>query len=137
VKGNTVFRIAPDAMVYEAIAAMVEHGVGSLLVAVDDEIHGIITERDYLAKVALEGKSSRTTAVVDIMSDNIVYAMPDQEVADVMAIMSKARIRHLPILADHKLQGLISMGDCVKQISQDRKAQIRHLTDYISDRYPG
>jgi CBS domain-containing protein len=136
-KGSEVYTISPEATVYEAIAAMVDFGVGSLLVATDNDIHGIITERDYLAKIALQGKASRTTPVRDIMSDNIVYATPEQDVAEVMAIMSEARVRHLPVMDKHKLMGVISIGDCVKQISRDRKAQIRNLTDYIAGQYPG
>ncbi|HPF35664.1 MAG TPA: CBS domain-containing protein [Candidatus Krumholzibacteria bacterium] len=136
-KGSQVFQISPDATVYEAIAAMVEHGVGSLLVTHDGAIEGIVTERDYLAKVALQGRASRTTKVREIMSANPICVDPEQDVAEAMAVMSEARIRHLPLMKDGKLAGMISIGDCVKQISHDRKAHIRTLTEYISDRYPG
>jgi len=136
-KGDQVFQIGPDATVYDAIAAMVEHGVGSLLVTHDGRIDGIVTERDYLAKVALQGRASRTTKVSEIMSPNPICVDPDQDVAEAMAVMSEARIRHLPLMKEGKLAGMISIGDCVKQISRDRKAQIRTLTEYISDKYPG
>lgn len=136
-KGTEVFQIDPDATVYEAIAAMVEHGVGALLVTHDGIIDGIVTERDYLAKVALQGRASRTTKVSEIMSPNPICVDPEQEVGEAMAVMSEARIRHLPLMKDGKLAGMISIGDCVKQISRDRKAQIRTLTEYINDKYPG
>lgn len=136
-KGDQVFQIAPDATVYEAIAAMVEHGVGSLLVTHDGTIDGIVTERDYLAKVALQGRASRTTKVSEIMSPNPICVDPDQDVAEAMAVMSEARIRHLPLMKEGRLAGMISIGDCVKQISHDRKVHIRTLTEYISDKYPG
>ena len=103
----------------------------------DDEIRGILTERDYLRKVALMGRSSRETPVSSIMSTALVFATPDQDVEEVLATMSEARIRHLPIMHEGKLAGLISIGDCVKQISHDRKAQVRLLSEYITGGYPG
>ena len=136
VKGDTVHSISPEATVYDAISVMSTHGVGALLVR-DDEIRGILTERDYLRKVALMGRSSRETPVSSIMSTALVFATPDQDVEEVLATMSEARIRHLPIMHEGKLAGLISIGDCVKQISRDRKAQVRLLSDYITGGYPG
>lgn len=136
-KGDDVLTIASDATVFDAISLMSERGVGSVLVADGDDIRGILTERDYLRKIALQGKSSRKTPVSDIMSTNLVVATPDQEVADAMAVMTEARIRHLPVMDDGRLAGLVSIGDCVKRISKDRKAQVRMLNEYISDRYPG
>jgi CBS domain-containing protein len=134
-KGDTVFDITPDATVYDAIAAMEQYGVGALLVR-DAEIHGIVTERDYLRKVALKGRSSRDTPVREIMSSSLVFATPEQDVEDVLATMSEARIRHLPVMDEGKLAGLVSIGDCVKQISRDRKAQVRLLSEYIGMEYP-
>ena len=136
VKGDTVHSISPEATVYDAISVMSTHGVGALLVR-DDEIRGILTERDYLRKVALMGRSSRETPVADIMSTALIFATPDQDVEEVLATMSEARIRHLPIMHEGKLAGLISIGDCVKQISHDRKAQVRLLSEYITGGYPG
>ena len=136
VKGDTVHSITPEATVYDAIAAMSSHGVGALLVR-DDEIRGILTERDYLRKIALMGRSSRETSVSDIMSTALIFATPDLDVEEVLATMSEARIRHLPIMHEGRLVGLISIGDCVKQISRDRKAQVRLLSEYIRGGYPG
>ncbi len=135
VKGDTVHTISPDATVYEAIERMVSLGAGSLMV-VDQGILGIVTERDYLAKIALKGRSSRETPVRDIMTNSIIFATPGQDVEDVLAVMTEARIRHLPVMDDGKLVGLISIGDCVRAVSSDRKATIQMLSDYITDRYP-
>jgi CBS domain-containing protein len=134
-KGDTVFDITPDATVYDAIVAMEQYGVGALLVR-DSEIRGIITERDYLRKVAIKGRSSRETPVTDIMSSSLVFATPDQDVEEVLATMSEAHIRHLPVMNEGKLAGLVSIGDCVKQISRDRKAQVRMLSEYIGVQFP-
>lgn len=136
VKGDTVHSISPEATIYDAISVMSTHGVGALLVR-DDEIRGILTERDYLRKVALMGRSSRETPVSSIMSTALVFATPDQDVEEVLATMSEARIRHLPIMLEGELVGLVSIGDCVKQVSRDRKAQVRLLSDYITGGYPG
>ncbi len=135
IKGDTVFEITPEATVYDAISAMDEFGVGALLVR-DSEIPGIFTERDYLRKVALKGRSSRETPVRDIMSRSLVFATPDQDVEEVLATMSEAHIRHLPIMDNGKLAGIVSIGDCVKQISRDRKFQVRLLSEYIGLDFP-
>ncbi len=136
-KGSEVHRIAPDASVYDAIAAMSEHGVGALLVVTGAGIDGIITERDYLRKIALEGRSSQDTPVRAIMTGEVLYVEPWHEVEEALAIMIEARIRHLPVMSDGELAGLVSIGDCVKQVSRERKAQLRYMTDYIQDKYPG
>jgi CBS domain-containing protein len=136
-KGSEVHKVDPDASVYDAIATMMEFGVGSLLVASNDDIRGIVTERDYLGKIALRGRSSRETKVAEIMSEQLLFVEPWHDVSDAMAIMTEARIRHLPVMSEGKLTGLISIGDCVKEISRERQAQLRYLTDYINDKYPG
>ncbi len=136
-KGADVYTVTPDTTVYDAIAAMTDHGVGSLLVMEGQRLVGIVTERDYLRKVALEGRSSRTTPVRDIMSRKLVCVTPGHDVAEALAIMTEARVRHLPVLGEHGLAGLVSIGDCVKQINRDHEAHIRYLTDYIRDDYPG
>lgn len=136
-KGGDVLRVEPDATVFEAIARMVDHGVGSVLVCRGNEILGIFTERDYLAKIALKGRSSRETRVDEVMSAQIICVGQEHDVADVLAIMTEARVRHLPVMDDRGLAGLVSIGDCVRQVSRDREVHIRYLTDYINDRYPG
>ncbi|MBC8425052.1 CBS domain-containing protein [bacterium] len=136
-KGSDVHKIDPDTSVYDAIAAMMELGVGALLVAREDDIKGIITERDYLGKIALQGRSSRETKVSEIMSNQILFVEPWHDVDDSLAIMTEARIRHLPVMEKGRLAGLVSIGDCVRQISHERKAELHYLRDYINDKYPG
>jgi len=136
-KGNDVYKINPDASVYDAISSMSTHGVGALLVTDGVDIQGIITERDYMVKIALQGRSSRETWVKEIMSDKLLFVETFHDVDEVLAIMTQARIRHLPVMDKGNLAGLVSIGDCVKQISQERQAQLRYLTDYIHDKYPG
>ncbi len=136
VKGRDVLQVDPDDTVLAAIASMVERGVGSVLVTRGKEIHGIFTERDYLAKIALQGRSSRDTRVRDVMSLQLICVGEHHDVADVMAIMTAAHIRHLPVVDRGGLAGLVSIGDCVRQISQDHEARIEYLTDYIHDKYP-
>ena len=136
-KGKEVHSVTPDTKVYDAIAIMVEIGVGSLLISENDTIHGIITERDYLGKIALEGRSSRETTVKEIMSSQLIYATPEDDVEEIMSMMTEAHVRHMPVMHEKNLVGLISIGDIVKQISAERKSQIRYLTDYIQGNYPG
>lgn len=136
-KGPQVHQIPPESKVYDAIALMSEKGIGALLVVGDEVIQGIITERDYLRKVALEGRSSQETEVRQIMSSHLIYATPDQDIQEVLAVMTEARIRHVPVMDEKALVGLVSIGDCVKQLSRDRAAEIRYLKDYIGDNYPG
>ncbi len=135
-KGRDVLQVDPDDTVLSAIASMVERGVGSVLVTKGKEIHGIFTERDYLAKIALQGRSSRDTKVREVMSLKLICVGEHHEVADVLAIMTAAHIRHLPVVDHSGLAGLVSIGDCVRQISQDHEARIEYLTDYIRDEYP-
>src|SRR5262245_25054283 len=115
-KGTAVHTISPEATVFEAIGRMVEHNVGSLLVADGDgEPVGIITERDYLRKVALCGRTSHTTAVREIMSVGVISVCSADDVDDCLALMTMRRIRHLPVVDDGRLVGLVSVGDLVKQ----------------------
>jgi CBS domain-containing protein len=131
-KGGDVLRIDADATVYEAIERMVEANVGSLLVFEHGRLRGIVTERDYLRRVALEGRTERQTAVRDIMTTPLVYVTPDTTVEECMAVMTERRIRHLPVLeGDRDVVGVISIGDVVKFQSSEQSAQIKLLTDYI------
>jgi CBS domain-containing protein len=136
-KGSQVHTIRPDDTVFEAVKKMVELNSGSLLVTEGDSIHGIITERDYLRNIVLAGRTSKTTQVREIMTSQIVVVKPDTPVEEAMAIMTDRRIRHLPVVDQGKLGGIVSIGDLVKQISRDRKFEVQYLTDYITGRYPG
>lgn len=132
-KGREVLSIEGRATVYEAIAKMVEGNVGALLVNEDGRLAGIVTERDYLRRVTLEGRDERTTPVREIMSPELVYVGPDATIDECMAIMTERRIRHLPVLSDaREVFGIVSIGDLVKFQSKEQSVQIQFLTEYIS-----
>ena len=130
-KGAAVRSIRPDATVFDAIARMAEHDIGSLLVMDGDEVIGIITERHYARDVVLKGKASPTTPVCDIMERRVVFVGPDQTVEQCMVLMSDKRVRHLPVLEGKKVVGILSIGDLVKSIIGDQKFIIEQLHSYI------
>ena len=132
-KGHDVLGIEASATVYEAIERMVGANVGSLLVTEDGRLHGIVTERDYLRRVALEGRTEKETLVREIMSGPLVYVSPDTSIEECMAVMTERRIRHLPVLDnEQEIVGVVSICDLVKFQSREQSAQIRFLTEYIS-----
>jgi CBS domain-containing protein len=132
-KGRDVLSIDGSATVYEAIATMVEGNVGALLVYEGARLSGIVTERDYLRRVTLEGRDERTTAVREITTRELVYVGPDASIEECMAVMTERRIRHLPVLTDDQdVVGIVSIGDVVKFHSKEQSVQIRFLTEYIS-----
>lgn len=131
VKGNDVHTVSVTSTVFDAIGKMVNHNVGALLVLDGMKPVGMLTERDYLRKIALQGRSSRTTVVREVMSDQLLSVQLDTEIEDCMALMTKRRIRHLPVFAGAHLAGIVSIGDIVKHLASDRKVQIEQLTAYI------
>ena len=131
-KGSDVWSISPDASILEAIREMANKQVGALVVMEADKIVGIITERDYARKVALEGRSSRESKVRDIMSTRVLCARPEQTVEECMALMSDKRARHLPVVDHKKVIGLVSIGDLVKSIITEQQHEIENLQYYIS-----
>jgi CBS domain-containing protein len=132
-KGREVLSIEGSATVYEAIAKMVEGNVGALLVNAGGRLAGIVTERDYLRRVTLEGRDERTTPVREIMTSELVYVGPEASIDECMAVMTERRIRHLPVLTeDREVIGIVSIGDVVKFQSKEQSVQIRFLTEYIS-----
>jgi CBS domain-containing protein len=133
-KGAAVIRIHGDETVFEAVKAMVAANVGALLVTDGEEISGIFTERDYLRRIAVEGRRSRDTFVREVMSSPVLMITPDTSVDEAMALMSDRRIRHAPVAADGALVGMISIGDLVKFISKKQSFQIQYLQDYIGAR---
>ena len=133
-KGRDVIGIASDATVFDAVKLMVERNVGALLVTDGDEITGIFTERDYLRRIAVEGRRSRDTLVRDVMSAPVIVIPADASVEEGMAMMSERRIRHLPVVDAGAVAGMISIGDLVRQQSRLQTFQIQYLTDYISGR---
>jgi CBS domain-containing protein len=127
-----VHTIAPGDTVLEAIRRMAEKGIGALVVVEGDDIVGMVTERDYARKVILMGRASDQTAVREIMSSTVLYVRPHQSNEDCMALMAGNRVRHLPVLDQRRLIGLISMGDLVKDIISDQQFTIEQLEHYIS-----
>ena len=130
-KGHQVYSVAPNDTVYVALGAMADKNVGALAVLDGANLVGIITERDYARKVFLKGRASPTTRVQEIMETKVFYAKPDQSVEDCMAIMTEKRVRHLPVMEDSKLIGVISIGDLVKSIISNQKFLIDQLVHYI------
>ncbi|MCH9007716.1 CBS domain-containing protein [candidate division KSB1 bacterium] len=131
-KGRDVWSVAPDAPVYQALELMAEKNCGAVLVLDQDKMVGILSERDYARKVILQGKSSKNTPVKEIMSSRVVYIRPEQTVEDCMALMTDKRIRHLPVLENRKLVGLISIGDIVRAVISEQEFIIHQLENYIT-----
>ena len=130
-KGHTVFSIGPDETVYEALQKMAEANVGCLVVLEDGTLVGIISERDYARNVVLKGRTSPTTHVREIMNTAVLCATPDRTVEECMALMTDRRIRHLPVIDQGQLIGVISIGDLVKSIISDQKFIIDQLEHFI------
>jgi CBS domain-containing protein len=131
-KGRQVVSIAPDASVFDAIKRMADREVGSLIVMSDDEMRGIVTERDYARKVILKGRASETTPVAEIMTAEVFTASGSDTVEACMEQMTEKRIRHLPVLEDQRVVGMISIGDLVQAIIADQQEEIEQLEHYIS-----
>ena len=131
-KTGDVIRIDGGATVFDAVKAMVEANVGALLITDGDKITGIFTERDYLRRIAVEGRRSRDTPVSDVMSAPVLVVTQETTVEEAMALMTDRRIRHAPVVDAGTLVGMISIGDLVKFTSQKQSFQIQYLTEYIS-----
>lgn len=131
-KGNTVFSIAPEAPVLEAIKHMAEHRIGALLVMRGERLVGVVSERDYARKVILQGRSSAQTAVSDIMRSEPLTVGPDTDVLECMRLCTDSRVRHLPVVQDGVVIGVISTGDLVKAVIDAQAEQIEHLERYIT-----
>lgn len=137
-KGHDVLTADPATSVYECIASMVDHNVGSILVMDGPDIAGIFTERDYLRRIVLRGRTSKTTTVEEVMTSDPICVTPDETVERCLAIMTQEKCRHLPVLDEqNNLTGIVSIGDCVKQLSRVAQAQVEDLRGYITGQYPG
>ena len=135
-KDREIWSISPDATVYDAIALMAEKNIGALLVMENEQLVGIVSERDYSRKVMLRGKTSRTSTVREIMTTELTTAHPRETVEECLRFMTEKRIRHLPVIADGSIRGVISIGDLVKQVISVQNATLDQLRDYISGGYP-
>lgn len=136
-KGDWVITIDRSATVYQAIERMVNNNVGAIIITDQGNPCGIFTERDYLRRIALQGRTSRETIVQDVMTEQIFCVDTHYTVEECLAIMSDKKIRHLPVMRGDHLAGIISIGDCVKELSADAEVRIHSLTSYITGAYPG
>ncbi len=131
-KGRAIFSIRPDETMFAAITEMAERGVGALLVMDGEQMAGVVSERDYARKVILKGRSSRETAVREAMTAEVISTDEQATVDTCMRLMTDHRIRHLPVLRDGKVVGMLSIGDLVKAIISDQQFQIEQLSNYIA-----
>jgi CBS domain-containing protein len=130
-----VWTIASKTSVFDALALMAKKDIGALPVVHEDKLVGMFSERDYARKVALQGRTSKTTTVSELMTSKVYYVRPDQTVEDCMALMTEKRIRHLPVLDGQKLVGIVTIGDLVKSIITAQEITIRSLQNYITGSY--
>jgi CBS domain-containing protein len=135
-KSSAVWTVRPDTTVYDAIKLMAEKNVGALPVVENDGLLGIISERDYTRKVILQGRSSKETRVSQIMSTDLVVTHPNERLTECMRVMTEKRVRHLPVMQDGKLNGILSIGDVLKWLISAQTATIEHLEQYIVGAYP-
>ncbi len=131
-KGRDIISISPDASVLDAIKLMADKGIGALVVIDGGDLRGIVTERDYARKVIIKGRASDTTPVADIMTADVITASSQQTVNECMEMMTSKRCRHLPVVDDGELVGMISIGDLVQAIIADQQEEIEQLEHYIS-----
>ena len=135
-KGSEIWSVAPNATVYDAIALMAQKSVGAALVISEGRLVGIVSERDYARKVILQGRSSKDTRVEEIMTSSLVTVTPENTVDECMRIITKNRIRHLPVLDKGDLVGIVSIGDLVNAVIADQAHTIDQLHTYIGSKYP-
>lgn len=130
-KGNQYYAVSPSAYVIDALRLMAEKNIGAVLVMDNDQLVGIFSERDYARKVTLAGKSSLNTPVSDIMSPEVITVTPETSLNDCMQIMTERHFRHLPVLEDNKVIGVVSIGDIVSRIIREQRNTIQQLENYI------
>lgn len=135
VKGSDVWSIDPQATVFAALELMFEKNVGGLLVVDGGKLIGIFTERDYARKLILRGRLSKDTCVRELMTQNVLYVNPKNTIDDCMRLMTQKRVRHLPVLQDGKILGVVTIGDIVKRIISEQEFTIHQLENYISGGY--
>jgi CBS domain-containing protein len=134
-KGHDIWSIRPEASVFDAVKMMSERSVGALLVMEGEKMVGIITERDYARKVILAGKSSKQTEVKDIMTQRVLWVAPERTIEECMALMTDKKVRHLPVVENTQVVGIVSIGDLVKAIIAEQQVIIDQLQNYINPRW--
>ncbi len=132
VKGNQIWSVEPKATIFEALEIMSEKEIGALLVMEDGKLTGIFSERDYARKVILKGKSSKETPVGELMTKKVFYIDSQKTINDCMAMMTAKRIRHVPVIEDNQVMGIVTIGDVVNQIISEQEVTINHLENYIT-----
>ncbi|HSH71895.1 MAG TPA: CBS domain-containing protein [Methylophilaceae bacterium] len=130
-KGGSIFSVSSESLVYDALVMMAEHKIGALLVLDGDQLAGIFSERDYAREVVLKGRTSKTTAISEVMTDKLITVSPDTLVDECMNLMSGKRIRHLPVMDKGKLLGVLSIGDLVKETIAYQEFLIKQMESYI------
>ena len=136
-KGRNVWFVSPDSSAYEALELMAEKDIGALVVIDQDKVIGIFSERDYARKVILMGKSSRQTLVSEIMTKPVCYVLPWTSLGECMALMTKKHVRHLPIIENDKLTGIVTIGDVVKAIISEQESVIHELQGFVDEALKG
>lgn len=136
-KGHSVWSVSPGCSAYEALELMAEKDVGALVVIDQDKVIGMFSERDYARKLALKGKSSKETAVADIMTGPVCYVLPWTSLSECMALMTNKHVRHLPVLDNDKLVGIVTIGDVVKAIISEQESVIHELKSYVDEALKG
>ena len=131
-KGNQIWSVEPKVTIFEALEVMSEKEIGALLVMEDGKLTGIFSERDYARKVILKGKSSKETAVGELMTKKVFYIDSQKTINDCMAMMTAKRIRHVPVIEDNQVMGIVTIGDVVNQIISEQEVTINHLEKYIT-----
>lgn len=131
-KGHAIFSVTPTTSVFDALALMAEHDIGAVLVMENEALRGIFTERDYARKLVLKGIASRTTPVSDMMTSNVQTVSPSDQLGSIMSTMTKKRFRHLPVVDQGKVVGMITIGDVVRVVMEQQEATIQQLSSYIS-----
>jgi len=131
-KGSVTYSVTPDTSVFDALAMMALHDIGAVLVTDTGRLVGIFTERDYARRIVLKGLSSRNVKVGEMMTTNVQTIVPSDQIVSIMNTMTNKRFRHLPVLDDGKVVGIITIGDVVKAVIQEQEATIQHLANYIA-----